>query len=636
MNALNNLLPLGEPLAILCGAGVSLSSPSNLLDGRSFMTQVLRRVRPAGVLLARLFQTLGRPGSVRSRPGHFLRFELLMKALQDSELDRNLSVLDCLECDKPNKNHFLLASLVHTGCVVMTTNFDTLVEQAYQQLNPGNWPELRVAIYNSEFPANGPDAVPTLWKLHGSLSRGGTQTRDSIAATLATVLAGTETGPRLHFLEQVLRGWNLLVVGYSGWDDFDIVSTIAATESAKQLVWVDHLLGFSRDVQEMHEREGLQNTFACFEGDVVGRDRVFFNANVLEQKVRTTEKLLMVRDQTTRVLEEVCGLRACADEFPAVKDDNHFGRAYPREVIKFFRRWAHRIRLKELHRWIFLQSALENRLRTVDRDLGSLVDKMIREYRLQSKHDPKVHLQILIERFNDGRYNRPLTIKQTIKLKRLHCQTDTLRKQLSVEDDVTALRLKAWIVTKLEGVGSAHALFKESALLARSNHLLTAELMTLLNWRRNYYASLGEFDANTLEYPSDNIEDRIRVLADNVGFLPAIYEEDLDFWLYPYLVEEYLDLDWFVTRVSKIRRFYVDAGDVHGEAKASLLLAHAFSRAGMSSQVAAELLRRRELESLLGYTVDDWEDLAPLGDWRSWSTDPVGLETRMRSSMWEH
>jgi hypothetical protein len=149
MNALNNLLPLGEPLAILCGAGVSLSSPSNLLDGRSFMTQVLRRVRPAGVLRARLFQTLGRPRSVRSRPGHFLRFELLMKALQDSELDRNLSVLDCLECDKPNKNHFLLASLVHAGCVVMTTNFDTLVEQAYQQLNPGNWPELRVAIYNS-------------------------------------------------------------------------------------------------------------------------------------------------------------------------------------------------------------------------------------------------------------------------------------------------------------------------------------------------------------------------------------------------------------------------------------------------------------------------------------------------------
>jgi NAD-dependent SIR2 family protein deacetylase len=145
------LLSWAEPLAILCGAGVSLSRPSNLLDGRSFMTQVLRRVRPPGVLRASLFQTLNRPRDVRSRPGHFLRFELLMKALQDSELDQNLSVLDCLECDWPNKNHFLLGGLVRAGCVVMTTNFDTLIEQAYQDPNPGNWPQIRVVIFRFGF-----------------------------------------------------------------------------------------------------------------------------------------------------------------------------------------------------------------------------------------------------------------------------------------------------------------------------------------------------------------------------------------------------------------------------------------------------------------------------------------------------
>jgi hypothetical protein len=69
---------------------------------------------------------------------------------------------------------------------------------------------------------------------------------------------------RFQFLEQVLRRWNLLVVGYSGSDDFDIVSTIAGTESTKRLLWVDH---HSRSDQEviMQEREALQNKFARFE-----------------------------------------------------------------------------------------------------------------------------------------------------------------------------------------------------------------------------------------------------------------------------------------------------------------------------------------------------------------------------------
>ena len=44
-------------------------------------------------------------------------------------------------------------------------------------------------------------------------------------------------------------------------------------------------------------------------------------------------------------------------------------------------------------------------------------------------------------------------------------------------------------------------------------------------------------------------------------------------------------------------------------------------------------MRRETGEPALGYAVDDWEDLAPLGDWEVLvNPDPVGLETRMRSS----
>ena len=56
----------------------------------------------------------------------------------------------------------------------------------------------------------------------------------------------------------------------------------------------------------------------------------------------------------------------------------------------------------------------------------------------------------------------------------------------------------------------------------------------------------------------------------------------------------------------------MDAGDAHGEAKASLLLAHAFYRGQAFEQVAAELFRVSELEQLIGQKMNDWEDLAVL------------------------
>jgi hypothetical protein len=170
------------------------------------------------------------------------------------------------------------------------------------------------------------------------------------------------------------------------------------------------------------------------------------------------------------------------------------------------------------------REALQNKFARFEADVVS-----IRACRLRSKHDPNVHLEMLIESFNDAGYSRPLRGKQKRELKKMASELDVLRAKLTTQDEVTALRLKAWITAKLEGLGEAHRFFEQSAQLAHENNMQAAELLTLTDWRRYYYASFssGEFidtQVILLGYPLNFlviIEGRIRELANLSGFLPV-------------------------------------------------------------------------------------------------------------------
>src|ERR1044072_5800137 len=171
--ALSLLPDSGTSLAILAGAGISLDSPSNLLAGRDFMDAVLSRIMPKEIDSDTAQSLISVPSDRHFRPGEYIRFETLMGELVQSRIDPDLHVLDCLdECEHPNFNHYVLAELVRRGSVVMTTNFDRLIEVAYQRTaKPGELP-LRVVYNDAQFPSDGPShsKEPVLWKLHGSLS----------------------------------------------------------------------------------------------------------------------------------------------------------------------------------------------------------------------------------------------------------------------------------------------------------------------------------------------------------------------------------------------------------------------------------------------------------------------------------
>jgi hypothetical protein len=218
-----------------------------------------------------------------------------MKALVESGLDDDLAVLECLAAwTTPNHNHRMLAALARRGVVVLTTNFDDLIEQAYREL-PGA-PPLHVAVFDEDFPDGAPEPAdgPALWKLHGSFVRAGADTRSSLQATMTRVLALTQTGRRYRFLASVLAAMDVLVVGYSGWGDFDVVPVIARTASPYRLTWTMHEESDGFRLRDSGEDE----LDAAWETDVVGLDRVLLNVDGDGRPVRAPEHVRQLFGRT--------------------------------------------------------------------------------------------------------------------------------------------------------------------------------------------------------------------------------------------------------------------------------------------------------------------------------------------------
>ena len=635
------VVPADRRLAVLAGAGISLDAPSNLLDGASFMRAVLARARPPDVSVDWMLAGLARPLDRLSRPGQVLRFEQLMKALQDSRLDPDLRVLDCLDAgDRPNENHFLLAEMIAAGCLVMTTNFDTLIEAAYARPRAPDAPVLRVAVYSDEFPSEPPSGgPPTLWKLHGSLTRDGVPTRDSIAATLTTVLAGTEHGRRAQFLEAVAREMDLLLVGYSGWDDFDIVPVLASTPSARRLFWVQHAMDEAAPRAAV-AGAAIDNPRLQFEADALGRDRVFYNEDGHEQPVRAPENLVLVHMTTTDLLRQVSAALAGGRSYPVDADNVYrFGRANPDAVEAYFDRWAAGFGGQALECWEFLEGAFNLRLQYLERTMARRVQAAIAAERVRRSADPPIALSLMLERFNQLEYRGSEPDAHAKKeLKALRRDLPSLIDRLDLAEQVTALRLFGFVVTQLDGIAPGSEVFAQSASLARVHHLDQAELITLIDWQRNYMAHLGDGKPLPLNFDDYAVEQRIAELTDLTGFHPAAFAEDLDYKLWPMLAEDDGDVDGVIARATTIRRYCVDVGDIVSEARASLLLAHAFShRLGTSRRVAAELLRREELERAFAVRVPDYDDLMALGRWERWAASSGGaapLRAAVRASMW--
>jgi len=216
-----------QRLAVLCGAGISQRACVPL--GSHFQNAVL------GLCLDETERNL------LTSPALGVRFEGLLEIVQ-AVVDPELKCVELLEGTEPTSEHHVLAHMA-TRHVVLTTNFDVLIEKAAaQQGLPDN-----VRYRESDFreAPSGP-VLPGLWKLHGTASvsaagrwrRLGAGEDGGAVATLMLIARTRESKARRQVFERVIEQAPLVVIGYSGSDDFDISRWLMEAPSTEPLLWV--------------------------------------------------------------------------------------------------------------------------------------------------------------------------------------------------------------------------------------------------------------------------------------------------------------------------------------------------------------------------------------------------------------
>lgn len=242
---LDSLFCNKDRLCFLAGSGISCNPPTCFPTGYQFTKALLQYVLPTEVRQDILDLTNPKREGMQS-PGDFLRFERLLLHLQES-CDPALQVLDGFAAsERPNPIHVFLAKMIVEGNPVLTTNFDSLIE--YALLNIGvPRKEVLPVISESDWEARPKRGQCPIYKLHGSIfdAHGEMHCRESLQVTLSQIAQGKGARFQLEpWKRQVLQfylfRYDLVVLGYSGLDDFDVLPTLWNIRSAKRILWISH------------------------------------------------------------------------------------------------------------------------------------------------------------------------------------------------------------------------------------------------------------------------------------------------------------------------------------------------------------------------------------------------------------
>ena len=198
-------------LTVLCGAGISVAPPSRLPIASELMAKVCSHFT----------------GPYRHYIKEFnLRPEVLFGIISKYENDNLFALLsELLAADQFNKTHYFLSTLLNNGCNVITTNFDTLIEQACAA---NNVVFNRVISRFKDCPKRS-----ALYKIHGSINH-----HRSMLYTINHINKGLSK-KKIEYLEDLTTGKVLLVIGYSGNDQLDIMPVLYRCKYNK-LIWIDH------------------------------------------------------------------------------------------------------------------------------------------------------------------------------------------------------------------------------------------------------------------------------------------------------------------------------------------------------------------------------------------------------------
>jgi tetratricopeptide (TPR) repeat protein len=223
------------------GAGISMDPPSCVPSARMFVSELFKYYAPkyeANSLLGL----------------DSLRYELVVEKIENL-FDKDLKFLDYLdEVKEPNVNHVFLANMTMRYCNVITTNFDFLLEMAlknklapYPLTHPYH-KKVMIIITKEDYEKNVKGQFPIV-KIHGSKwdCIKGRNTKNSLITTISALGKEREKGKtfaiepyKKRLIDSMMQYRDLVIMGYSGSDDFDIGPMLRELTSIKRLIWIEH------------------------------------------------------------------------------------------------------------------------------------------------------------------------------------------------------------------------------------------------------------------------------------------------------------------------------------------------------------------------------------------------------------
>jgi hypothetical protein len=189
-------------------------------------------------------EQLRQPASARDPylgPYATLRFELLVEWIAYIE-PRVLDVL--ASSDRygiPNRWHRWIADMIARGAQVVTTNFDTRIENACRQIDV----PCKTVVLSRHAPESGALSGAQLIKLHGTFAERAPYIRRSISpVTTLRQIARWGLGYQLlgrvrEELAGIIGHRALVVCGYSGWDSFDVMPLLEDSPRRGRLLWYE-------------------------------------------------------------------------------------------------------------------------------------------------------------------------------------------------------------------------------------------------------------------------------------------------------------------------------------------------------------------------------------------------------------
>lgn len=217
-------------LVFLCGAGISLDSPTSLPTVNNFIRSLLVECGVSDDTIEKVHKRMG----MRN-----YRFESLIEEIAKT-CDRTFEITKLLHSKTFNEIHCFLSKMLRMGSSVITTNFDNCIENAEAYIFKNSTIN-RFVYTGKDLTTPIKETAGIYIKIHGSHpihSEPATELVITISALAKTERAFAAFPIWKQSLLNTISGKTIVVMGYSGSDDFDVIPLLEES-SPKEVIWLD-------------------------------------------------------------------------------------------------------------------------------------------------------------------------------------------------------------------------------------------------------------------------------------------------------------------------------------------------------------------------------------------------------------